>query len=185
MRLHPPPVAAPEGQIVQPFSVEDAYTSFAPGSTNCYAVMFVARKDLVASSFLVLLSAAQVTGSLFRLGLYSVAANLSCTLVARSSGAIADAASSGFATIAFNTTGGYPASYSITSESVLAVGVCQNAAGTPPSLKAKSFGGFVPAGGNPMYTVKRSILVGAASDCPTTIAAGQAWGTQIPWIGLV
>lgn len=170
-------------QCVAPYLLEDAYGTGSLTSGNFYATAFVADKSITVSNFMVNLVTAMAGGTLFRLSLYTVAANDAWTLVARSGGTITDATTAGVTTIAFNTTGGYAATYALVAGTKYATGVCQVGGTTIPVIRNKSVGAAPPLS-TPAYAFKRVGFVGGAGDCPTSVAFNQPWGTTMPWIAL-
>jgi hypothetical protein len=103
--------------------------------------------------------------------------------VARSSGNVSDATTGGLRTIAFNTTGDYPATYTLTAGALYGVGVCHVGSTTAPVLRKRDMG-ISPPLGTPIYAFKRSLFVSGANECPTTIAATASWSIQLFWFGL-
>lgn len=177
------PLSVGGAQCVQPFLLETASAVAAPSAGNCNGTAFVADRSLTVSNFIVALDTAQVGGSLFRLGLYTVASDDTWTLVARSSGNATDAVTAGVITVAFNTTGGYPASYVLSAGGLYGIGVCHVGSSTAPVLRKRDMG-IAPPLGSPIYAFKRSLFVSGGNECPATIAANTPWSIQLFWFGL-
>lgn len=179
------PLPNPGGTLcIQPFLQEDAYSNATITTGNFYASALIADKSLTVSNFVVGVVTAMVGGTLFRLGLYTIDSVDAWTLVARSSGAIGDISTNGLVTVAFNTTGGYPATFTTITGAKYGLGLCQAGATTVPNFIRKTLVVTDP-NATPVYAFKRCVFIGGAGDCPTTVAAAQGWGTFMPWIALV
>jgi hypothetical protein len=172
---------AAEGAVIQPFPAEDAWATQTLTNGVFFGTVFVATQGGTIGNFVMLQAGSMGGATTNRCGLYTVAADQSMTLVART-GQLSGS-SAGWSVLPFNTTGGYAATVTIVAENVYCVGICQVAATTPPTIRAKSYV-TVPLSSPALTLTKRSVNVPAANDCPASIAANAALDAAICWIGL-
>lgn len=162
----------------QPYDQATSTLQLANGSF--YASQFVAQNTITSSAIQLAFSTAGVGGTLFRAGLYTVASDLAMTLVARTSGSFSDCTTTGLVSLAFNTTGGYPATYAIGQGDVFAIGLIGTGATTAYGIKYQNIA-VAPGSGQTIHRVKRALVVTGQTDCPTSVASTASWNTILPW----
>jgi len=152
-------------------SVVDVYPrsgnfSGTPSSSTTYFTFFTPRWDATVSSLSVASASTQTTGqSLVRFGLYTVDGSGNATLVARTASdtTIFSSANTVY-TRTFNTTGGYPSTYSLVAGTRYAIGVVVVAATTGTVYTAFN---SIPSALSTL-SPRMTGLVAATSDLPTT-----------------
>jgi hypothetical protein len=150
-----------------------------PSSETTYFTFFTPRITHAVTSISVVSASTQTTGqSLVRFGLYTVDGSGVSTLVARtaSDSTIFSAVNTVY-TRAFNTTGGYPSSYTLTAGTRYAIGVVVVAA--TPGTVYTAFNAIPSALST--LSPRMTGLVASTSDLPTTASSYSAstigiWG---------
>jgi len=153
-----------------------------PSSATTYFTFFTPRWDLTVSSISVASASTQTTGqSLVRFGLYTVAGDGTATLVARTASdtTIFSSANTVYNRV-FNTTGGYPSTYTLVQGTRYAIGVVVVAATTGTVYTAFN---SIPSALSTL-SPRMTGLVAATSDLPTTAASYSTstvgiWGRLI------
>lgn len=120
-----------------------------------------------------------------RLALYEIGVDGTLTLIARNT-FLTPGWQGGWPILAFNTGGGYPATYTLTRGYGYGVGIVQAGSTGTPVIRCKDHSNTIPA--VPSFgPFPRCYAITAQTDCPTTIlpAPQSPTGRYVPWIGLV